>query len=183
MIRRSLRCLREPWEYEPSYDHKVLVLTMYRNCLKGLLNFKSVRKRTMITFCRMTFRKRGKATEKLLIDECIEEARRAIFVLSKCHTFSKTGDYEFDSMCLPKDTQQNVKSFMEEQYEPYISKQYIAANADVVPGKEDKHVNKPQRTRQETVEAVKSFIENNSDGDTISTSQKQFRPPPPPTSM
>lgn len=173
---------------------------LYRNCLKGLVDFKSVRKRSLIAYCRLSFRKRGKATEKLLIDECIEEARRAVYVLQKNHDFTKSGQYEFDSMTLPKDTGQNVKEYMEEVYDPEMSRQEFARFQDVKPGNEGLHQQRlgpthgpiqkmrldgvrPNSTRAEAGD--EDALGDDSDSPSnfkvrISDEDKVFRPPPPP---
>ncbi|RNC31467.1 hypothetical protein TcCL_Unassigned06005 [Trypanosoma cruzi] len=130
---------REPWEYIPTPEHKNLVLLLYRNILKGLMNFKSIRRRSMIAYCRFAFRRRAMATEKLLIDECIEEARRAVYVLGKHHNFTITRSYEFDNMGIPKDTGQDVQRYMEEVYDPELSRQQFQHFQDVQPGKEYLH--------------------------------------------
>lgn len=127
---------RKEWEFEPTPEHRSLILLLYRHLLKGLLQYKSVRRRSMMAYARMITRRRAKATEKLLIDECVEEVRRAIYVLEKHRSFSETREYFFDSMALPKDTGQDVKTFMEEVYDPEVSKQEFAHIQDVVPGKE-----------------------------------------------
>ncbi|KAG5510806.1 hypothetical protein JKF63_07878 [Porcisia hertigi] len=130
---------RADWEFTPTPEHKSLVLLLYRNVLKGLINYKSVRRRSMIAYARMCFRRRAMATEKLLIDECIEECRRSIYVLEKHHNFTKTGTYEFDTMTLPKDTGQDVKTYMEEVYDPEQSRMQFQNFSDVQPGKEHLH--------------------------------------------
>ena len=109
---------REYWEYEPTPQHRSLVLMLYRKLLKELLQFQSRRKKSLIAYCRLAFRKRAKATEKLLIDECIEEARRSIYVLDKHNQMGKTKEFKFDDMGLPQDTGQDVKTYMEEVFDP-----------------------------------------------------------------
>ncbi|EPY31245.1 hypothetical protein AGDE_09150 [Angomonas deanei] len=130
---------RADWEFVPTPEHKSLVLLLYRNLLKGLMNYKSVRKRSIIAYARFTFRRRAQATEKLLIDECVEECRRAIYVLQKHHNFTINKTYEFDTMTMPKDTGQDVKTYMEEVYDPEISRQQFQQFTDVQPGKEHLH--------------------------------------------
>ena len=174
--------LREEWEYIPTPEHKVLVLTLYRNILKGLLNFKSTRKRSVILYARLTFRKRAKVTEKLLIDECIEEARRNILLLGKMDLFTKTGEYMMDSTGLPKDTGQDVKSYMEEMYDPEVSKQYLMATQDVVPGREDEHAGRFTPKLSET-EIHKKFENVTGFSERVEEALKERRPPPPPASM
>ncbi|KPA74711.1 putative mitochondrial hypothetical protein [Leptomonas pyrrhocoris] len=169
---------RASWEFTPTAEHKALVLLLYRNVLKGLMHYKSVRKRSMIAYARMCFRRRAQATEKLLIDECIEECRRAIYVLEKHHNFTKTGTYEFDSMSIPKDTGQDVKTYMEEVYDPEVSRQQFQSFADVEPGKEHLHRQGLGPTSgahhwkdQRSSEAFKVEIRDE---------DKALRPPPPP---
>lgn len=169
---------RASWEFTPTPEHRALVLLLYRNVLKGLMNYKSVRKRSMIAYARMAFRRRSKATEKLLIDECVEECRRAIYVLEKHHNFTKTGRYEFDSMTLPKDTGQDVKTYMEEVYDPELSRQQFQNFTDVQPGKEHLHRQGLGPTsgqhhwkEQRSSEAFKVEIRDE---------DKAMRPPPPP---
>ncbi|CUG86758.1 Hypothetical protein, putative [Bodo saltans] len=167
---------------------------MYRNTLKGLLEYKSIRRRSLTAYCRMMFRKRGKATEKLLIDECIEEARRSIYVLQKNHNFTKTGEYEFDSMAMPKDTGQDVKAYMEDVYDPEISRKHFGRFNDVIPGQEDLHNQKmgptsgefqARRRAEEGRSATDDEDDEHEDGITnfkqkITDEDKVFRPPPPP---
>lgn len=194
MFKLSQRRLRQSWEYEPTPEHRSLVLLMYRNTLKGLLEYKSIRRRSLTAYCRMMFRKRGKATEKLLIDECIEEARRSIYVLQKNHNFTKTGEYEFDSMAMPKDTGQDVKAYMEDVYDPEISRKHFGRFNDVIPGQEDLHNQKmgptsgefqARRRAEEGRSATDDEDDEQEDGITnfkqkITDEDKVFRPPPPP---
>ncbi|CAJ1017726.1 hypothetical protein Q4I30_001394 [Leishmania utingensis] len=169
---------RASWELTPTPEHKSLVLLLYRNVLKGLMNYKSVRRRSMIAYARMCFRRRAMATEKLLIDECIEECRRSIYVLEKHHNFTKTGTYEFDSMTIPKDTGQDVKTYMEEVYDPEQSRLQFQNFTDVQPGKEHLHRQGLGPTSgehhwkdQTSSEAFKVEIRDE---------DKALRPPPPP---
>ncbi|KPI90621.1 hypothetical protein ABL78_0217 [Leptomonas seymouri] len=169
---------RASWEFTPTPEHKALVLLLYRNVLKGLMHYKSVRRRSMIAYARMCFRRRAMATEKLLIDECIEECRRAIYVLEKHHNFTKTGTYEFDTMSMPKDTGQDVKTYMEEVYDPELSRQQFQHFSDVQPGKEHLHRQGLGPTsgshhwkEQRSSEAFKVDIRDE---------DKALRPPPPP---
>lgn len=190
MLRRSFFMRKEFWEYDPTPEHKSLVITMYRNVLKGLLNYKSVRRRSMIAYARMTFRRRAQATEKLLIDECIEEARRSIYILDKHHRLTLTREYEFDSMAMPKDTGQDVKTFMEEVYDPEISRQQFANVTDVTPGNEQYHQrSKAEANKDKTAGAGpggvghSNFRMAKSQGDfknMIKEEDMVFRPPPPP---
>ncbi|KEG11573.1 hypothetical protein DQ04_02471000 [Trypanosoma grayi] len=171
---------RESWEYTPTPEHKSLVLLLYRNILKGLMNFKSVRRRSMIAYCRFAFRRRAQATEKLLIDECIEEARRAIYVLEKHHNFTRTRTYEYDSMGIPKDTGQDVQTYMEEVYDPEVSRQQFQHFQDVQPGREYLHQQRglgPTSGRhhwQEQTSSAGYKVE-------IREEDKALRPPPPPS--
>ena len=126
-----------PWEYAPSPEHRSLVLMLYRCVLKDLIEFKSIRRKSLLQWTRLAFRRRAMATEKLLIDECIEEARRSVYVLAKHKTFETTQNYDFDAMYLPKDTGQDVKSYMEKIYDPAASKSAYQNIADVQPGMED----------------------------------------------
>ncbi|AYU76356.1 hypothetical protein conserved [Leishmania donovani] len=169
---------RASWEFTPTPEHKSLVLLLYRNVLKGLMNYKSVRRRSMIAYARMCFRRRAMATEKLLIDECIEECRRSIYVLEKHHNFTKTGTYEFDSMTLPKDTGQDVKTYMEEVYDPEQSRMQFQNFTDVQPGREHLHRQGLGPTSgshhwkdQKTSEGFKVEIRDE---------DRALRPPPPP---
>ncbi|KAK7201875.1 hypothetical protein NESM_000254900 [Novymonas esmeraldas] len=169
---------RASWEFTPTPEHRSLVLLLYRNVLKGLMNYKSVRRRSMIAYARMCFRRRAMATEKLLIDECIEECRRSIYVLEKHHNFTKTGTYEYDSMSLPKDTGQDVKTYMEEVYDPEQSRMQFQNFTDVQPGMEDKHRQGLGPTAgahhwkdQKSSEAFKVEIREE---------DRALRPPPPP---
>lgn len=170
---------RENWEYIPTAEHKSLVLLFYRNILKGLMNYKSIRRRSMIAYARFCFRRRATATEKLLIDECIEEARRAIYVLEKHHNFTKTGTYEFDIMGLPKDTGQDVKTFMEEHYDPEYSRQQFQHFQDVQPGREHLH---NQKGLGPTSGAHHWKDQTSSSGFKVEIrdEDKAMRPPPPP---
>lgn len=193
MLKLSRRCLRESWEYEQTPEHRSLVLLMYRQTLKGLMDYKSIRRRSLTAYVRMAFRKRGKATEKLLIDECIEEARRAIYVLQKNHNFTKTGEYEYDSMAMPKDTGQDVKGYMEDVYDPEISRQHFGRFQDVVPGQEDLHNQRMGPTsgefqmhrRKEKERGSGDDDDEEADGignfkTRITDEDKALRPPPPP---
>ncbi|KAG5486460.1 hypothetical protein LSCM4_07391 [Leishmania orientalis] len=169
---------RASWEFTPTPEHKSLVLLLYRNVLKGLVNYKSVRRRSMIAYARMCFRRRAMATEKLLIDECIEECRRSIYVLEKHHQFTKTGTYEFDSMTLPKDTGQDVKTYMEEVYDPEQSRMQFQNFTDVQPGREHLHrqglgpTSGPHHWKdQRSSEGFKVEIRDE---------DRALRPPPPP---
>ena len=172
MLRRSFPRWLESWEFVPSADHKALVLSLYRATLKELIVFKSIRRRSLTMHCRLTYRKRARATEKLLVDECVEEARRAVYVLTKHNNMSKTGNFEFDSMYLPKDTGQDVPRYMEEIYDPAVGKQHAAKANDVVPGKEDLHQS-DMKARQEHARSMFSS--------TIREEDHVFRPPPPPS--
>ncbi|EPY16466.1 hypothetical protein STCU_11235 [Strigomonas culicis] len=130
---------RAAWEYTPSDEHRSLVLLLYRQTLKGLVHFKSVRRRSLIAYARFAFRRRAAATEKLLIDECIEECRRAIYVIQKHHNFTDSKSYEYDIMTMPKNTGQDVKTYMEEVYDPEISRMQFQQFTDVQPGRESEH--------------------------------------------
>lgn len=185
MLRRTSFFRREFWEYEPTPEHKSLVITMYRNVLKGLLNYKSVRRRSMIAHARMTFRRRAKATEKLLIDECIEEARRSIYILDKHHRLTLTREYEFDSMAMPKDTGQDVKTYMEEVYDPEVSRQQFAQIQDVQPGKEQYHQMSKASAQADKSAGVaggnfRMAKHQNDFKSMIKEEDMVFRPPPPP---
>lgn len=197
MFRKSSLCRREVWEFEPTPEHKSLVLLLYRNILKGLVEFKSFRRRSLIAYARIVFRKRKVATEKLLIDECIEEARRAAYVIQKNHDFTKSGEYEYDSMGLPKDTNQDVKTYMEDIYDPEMSKQQFARFQDVIPGQEHLHKqnlgpsagehhwkggNRGKRSEEEEASEDANPLTMSSANYkvTISEEDKVFRPPPPP---
>ena len=183
MLRRTSRLCRESWEYESTPEHTSLVLLLYRNILKGLLDYKSIRRRSLIAYTRMAFRRRGKATEKLLIDECIEEARRAVYVLQKHHDFTKTGTYEYDSMGMPKDTGQDVKTYMEEVYDPEMSRQYFSKMQDVQPGKEDLHNQKglgPTAGEHHWKTQKSQGANSGTYKVNISEEDKVLRPPPPP---
>jgi hypothetical protein len=177
MFRLTRARLREDWEFIPTPEHKSLVLLLYRQTLKSLLNYKSVRKRTVIALTRMTFRRRAKATEKLLIDECIEESRRNLMILGKMQTFTKTGEYEFETTGLPKDTGQDVKTYMEEMYDPEMSKQFMMATQDVTPDNEAEHKGRlhPKYTKEE-YHAKFAALKEDRVGDDI----RDMRPPPPP---
>lgn len=76
----------ESWEFQPTLEHRAMVVMLYRNILKGLVHFKSVRRRSLIAYVRFALRRRANATKKLLTDECIEESRRAIYVLESTTT-------------------------------------------------------------------------------------------------
>lgn len=173
---------RASWEMAPSDDHKALVLLLYRNVLKGLVGFKSIRRRSLIAYARMVFRRRAAATEKLLIDECIEEARRALYVLGKHHAFTESREYEFDSMTMPKDTGQDVKTYMEEVYDPEVSRSQFQQFSDVQPGKEHLHTQRLGPTS-----GAHHWGKNSSDSSSggsfqmeIKEEDKALRPPPPP---
>lgn len=168
---------RESWEFTPTPEHKALVLLLYRNVLKGLIHFKSVRRRSLIAYARIIFRRRATATEKLLIDECIEEARRALYVLGKHHAFTHSREYEFDSMTMPKDTGQDVKTYMEDVYDPEVSRSQFQHFADVQPGKEHLHRQKLGPTSGEH-----HFGKSNAGSfkPEIKEEDKALRPPPPP---
>eukprot|EP00796_Vickermania_ingenoplastis_P008786 gene8786-6173_t len=140
---------KESWEMESTPEHKALVLLLYRNILKGLVTFKSIRRRSLIAYARLTFRRRAAATEKLLVDECIEEARRALYVIGKHHAFTETRQYEYDTMTMPKDTGQDVKTYMEEVYDPEVSRQQFQHFSDVQPGKEHLHNQKLSPTNDD----------------------------------
>jgi hypothetical protein len=180
MLRLTRARLREDWEYVPTPEHRSLVLTLYRQTLKSLLNIKSVRKRSLIMYTRLAFRKRAQATEKLLIDECIEEVRRNLMILGKMETMTRTGEYEFDTTGLPKDTGQDVKSYMEEMYDPEVTKQYLMATQDVTPQNEAEYKGKlsPKYTKEE-YEAKFGHMKSPA----ISKDFVDMRPPPPPQGM
>ncbi|AAZ11427.1 Complex1_LYR-like, putative [Trypanosoma equiperdum] len=171
---------REVWEFTPTPEHKSLVLLLYRNIIKGLMDFKSVRRRSLIAYCRFAFRRRATATEKLLIDECIEEARRAIYVLEKHHNFTRTHTYEYDSMGIPRDTGQDVATYMEEVYDPELSRQQFQHFQDVQPGREYLHQQRglgPTSGRhhwQQQRSSAEYRVE-------IREEDKAMRPPPPPS--
>lgn len=185
---------RKEWEFEPTPEHRSLILLLYRHLLKGLLDYKSIRRRTMMAYARMITRRRAKATEKLLVDECVEETRRAIYVLEKHRSFSETREYFFDSMTLPKDTGQDVKTFMEEVYDPEISKQEFAHIQDIVPGKEQYSNQQglgPAGSAKGKVAADEAANGTGATGtgakekfsyrNMIKDEDKAMRPPPPPT--
>ncbi|CCW68502.1 unnamed protein product [Phytomonas sp. Hart1] len=166
------------WEFEPTPEHKSLVLLLYRNVLKGLVNFKSVRRRSLIAHARFAFRRRANATEKLLIDECVEECRRAIYVIEKHHNFTRTQTYEFDTMTMPKNTGQDVKTYMEEIYDPEVSRMQFQNFTDVQPGKEHLHKQtfgpasgKNHWKRQQSVSQYNIELREE---------DRSLRPPPPP---
>ncbi|KAH9584160.1 hypothetical protein LSM04_000608 [Trypanosoma melophagium] len=181
---------KEYWEFTPTPEHKSLVLLLYRNILKGLMHFKSIRRRSMIAYCRFAFRRRALATEKLLIDECIEEARRAIYVLEKHHNFTLTRSYEFDSMGIPKDTGQDVQTYMEEVYDPELSRQQFQHFQDVQPGREYLHQQRglgptsgqhhwwdgKQNGQRQQQSSTGYKVE-------IREEDKVLRPPPPPSTL
>jgi hypothetical protein len=171
MFRRNVLLRKEWWEFDPTPEHRSLVLMLYRATLKELLTFKSMRRRSLTAHCRFTYRNRAKVTEKLLIDECIEEARRAVYVLTKHNNYQKTGEYEYDSMFLPKDTGQDVGKFMDEVYDPSVGKQQYSKVSDVVPGREDLH----QAENRERVKKHRDLFRQ-----TIKDEDKLFRPPAPP---
>ena len=125
--------LREDWEYQPSPAHRSLVLMLYRRILKELMEFKSIRKRSITTYVRLCFRRRSHATEKALIDECIEEARRGVYILDKHNQFAKTKEYKYDDMFLPKDTGQDVAGYMEDVFDPVAARgQFGELGADAI---------------------------------------------------
>ncbi|CCD15218.1 unnamed protein product [Trypanosoma congolense IL3000] len=171
---------REAWEFVPTPEHKSLVLLLYRNIIKGLVDFKSIRRRSLIAYCRFAFRRRSMATEKLLIDECIEEARRAIYVLQKHHNFTRTHTYEYDSMGIPRDTGQDVATYMEEVYDPELSRQQFQHFQDVQPGREYLH----QQRGLGPTSGQHHWHEQRSSAEyrvEIREEDKALRPPPPPT--
>lgn len=168
---------RADWEYTPSAEHKALVLLLYRNILKGLLEFKSVRRRSLIAFTRFAFRRRAAATEKYLIDECIEEARRAVYVLAKHQNFTITKNYEFDAMGIPKDTGQDVRKYMEEVYDPEISRMQFQNFTDVQPGHESEHQQSLSPTSGARHWKGKQSSQLKVE---VSEDDKVRRPPPPP---
>ena len=165
---------RQPWEYTPSRLHRSLVLTLYRNLLKELVTLQTVRRKTLIFLCRTNFRKRAAATEKLLIDECIEEARRAIYTANKMNRLVTEKSYEYDSMFIPKDTGQNVKEYMEEVYDPAVSKRSAAAmTREVVGGREDEHQRMtPLAKAKKSRDVAGAYKDDSFSG--------VFRPPAPP---
>lgn len=177
---------RAEWEYTPTPEHKALVLLLYRQLLKGLVDFKSVRRRSLIYYARTITRRRSQATEKLLIDECIEEMRRAIYVIQKNHNFTKTKEYEFDAMSMPKDTGQDVKTYMEEVYDPEVSRMQFSNITDVVPGQEDKHAQNLSPASGQHHFKDSKLGGGGADGSfkiQIKDEDMQRRPPPPPTFM
>lgn len=172
---------RASWEMKITPEHRSLVLLLYRQILKSLIHFKSIRRRSLIAYARLTFRRRASATEKLLIDECVEEARRAMYVLGKHHAFTESRQYEYDSMTMPKDTGQDVKTYMEEVYDPEVSRQQFQHFSDVQPGKEHLHSQKLGPA------SGKHHFGNSSSGGgnggfktEIREEDKVLRPPPPP---
>ncbi|ORC86461.1 uncharacterized protein TM35_000281770 [Trypanosoma theileri] len=177
---------KESWEFTPTPEHKSLVLLLYRNILKGLMDFKSIRRRSMIAYCRFAFRRRALATEKLLIDECIEEARRAIYVLEKHHNFTRTRSYEFDSMGIPKDTGQDVQTYMEEVYDPELSRQQFQHFQDVQPGREYLHQQRglgPTSGQHHWWDGKDEQKSSTGYKVEIREEDKVLRPPPPPSML
>mmetsp|Transcript_48466 Transcript_48466/g.55963 ORF Transcript_48466/g.55963 Transcript_48466/m.55963 type:complete len:115 (-) Transcript_48466:27-371(-) len=103
-------------------------------------------------------------------------------------------------MTLPKDTGQNVKEYMEEIYDPEMSRQEFARFQDVQPGKEGLHTQRLGPTSGEIQKMRLDGVRPNStragvngdeplgdDSDSpsnfkirISDEDKVFRPPPPP---
>lgn len=150
--------------------------------MKELQVFASIRRRSFLCYARQEFRRRGKATEKLLIDECIEQARRAVYVLDKHNKMKTTGKYEFDSMFLPKDTGQDVKTYMEEIYDPAISRQQFAHIKDPTPdelgrarlGDPNMMINAKHALRQKIAGLNATLGKKENDTADL------FRPPPPP---
>jgi hypothetical protein len=175
----------EDWEFEPDEPHKSLVFLLYRSILKELLVFQSVRRKSLTAFARLSFRRRGKATEKLLVDECIEEARRAVYVLRKHNDMKTTKEYKYDDMFMPKDTGQDVKTYMEEVYDPQASRASFQGVKDVQPGKEHEHttglrggnMGKGYSSQVEREKAERNLLK-----DTQSAQYYTHRPPPPPSS-
>ena len=170
---------REWWEYTPSPEHTSLVLLLYRSLLKELVKLPTVRKRTFITYVRLTFRRRAKATEKLLIDECIEEARRGIYVAAKHNAMKETGEYKFDDMFMPKDTGQDVKSFMEEVYDPVMSKRAMENAKDVGPGNENTG-NTLRGAHYQTDRLARESMKEQLERPAITEEDLRLRPPAPP---
>ena len=103
-------------------------------------------------------------------------------LLGKMHEFTRTGEFMFDSTGLPKDTGQDVKTFMEEMYDPEVSKQFMMATQDVQPGNEDKHSGKlsPHLTAEEFKAKFSSMRDVE---DRVTDDIKDMRPPPPPGNM
>jgi hypothetical protein len=124
------------------------------------------------------FRKRSVATEKLLIDECIEESRRILMHLGRLDSFSKTGEYEFDTTGLPKDTGQDVKTYMEEIYDPEVSKMYLMATQDVTPANEAEHTGKFRPSKEEREAKIAQM-----QCTTVRDDLHGMRPPPPPDNL
>jgi hypothetical protein len=62
-----------------------------------------------------------------------------VYVLQKHINMSTTFEYVYDDMALPKDTNQDVATYMEEVYDPEVSRQQFAAVKDVQPGQEALH--------------------------------------------
>ena len=172
--------LREFWEYTPSMEHTSLILLLYRSLLKELIKLPSVRKRTFITYVRLTFRRRSAATEKLLIDECVEEARRAVYIAAKHNAMKESGEYKFDDMFLPKDTGQDVKTFMEDVYDPVMSKRTADEAKDVMPGKEHEHTNTLRGAHYANDRQARETMKEQLNRPAIKTEDMRLRPPPPP---
>jgi hypothetical protein len=175
----------EDWEFEPTPAHRSLVILLYRETLKGLLEFPSVRKRSLISWCRIAFRRRGKATEKLLVDECIEEARRAVYVITKHNDSKKSREYKYDDMFMPKDTGQDVQTYMEEVYDPAASKASFEQVKDVEPGKEHEHrggLRGANAGKGYMSQTERELIEKKLMEESQATSYYTHRPPPPPGS-
>jgi hypothetical protein len=174
----------EDWEYEIPPGHKELVLMLYRSILKELVIFPSVRRKSLTAYARIAFRRRGKATEKLLIDECVEEARRAVYVLHKHNDMKNTKEYKYDDMFMPKDTGQDVKTYMEEVYDPATSRAMFQNVKDVEPGKEHEHATSLRGSNagkgyMSTVE--REQVERKMMDQTQSMTYYTHRPPPPPS--
>eukprot|EP00759_Apiculatamorpha_spiralis_P051068 PhF_6_TR5107/c0_g1_i1/m.7204 len=162
---------RQSWEYIPTPAHKSLVLMIYRNLLKELIPLQTVRRRTLIQYARISTRSRKAVTEKLMIDEFIEEARRSIYIANKMNMMAKTKTFEFDNMYLPKDQGQDVKDFMDNVFDPFMAKvEARNKTRDVVPGKEHLH---QRRTKKKKYSDPAAFKDESFD---------IFRPPPPPES-
>ena len=166
---------------------------LYRRLLKELVQYKSVRKKSLITFARLSFRRRGNATEKLLIDECIEEARRAIYILDKHNQFHVTKEYKFDDMYLPKDTGQDVEAYMEEVFDPIAARgqwgelghDQIAPNEGIAAergAQNPLHDSKTLWGGGGTEKLRQQRLKKKFEEETERAAPTNFRPPPPPGS-
>merc|ERR1711991_866600 len=97
-----------------------------------------------------------------------------------------TKEYKFDDMFLPKDTGQDVKTYMEEVYDPAMSRSQFQDVKDVQPGREQEHAHglRGSNAGKGYMSSVeRERVERQMMEETQSQNYYSHRPPPPPNSQ